>query len=117
VNPIRIQLGKMPPMLTRIVDDLLASEPDMVVVGRSSGPEDPLREARENEADMLVTQDGQDGGTCVDAILAAPAFSVFAIGHDGRNGSAVSLIRRPVELDAAENAGLADAIRRVAVGR
>lgn len=117
MNPIRIQLGQMPPMLTRIVDDLLASEADMVVVGRSSGAEDSLRQARENEADMLVTQDGQGGGTCIDAILAGPGFSILAIGRDGRNGSAISLIRRPVELEAAGSASLADAIRRVAEGR
>jgi hypothetical protein len=113
---IRIQLGQMPPMLTRIVDDLLASEADMVVVGRSSGAEDSLRQARENEADMLVTQDGQGGRTCVDAILAGP-LSIFAIGRDGRNGSAITLIRRPVELEAAGSSSLAAAIRRAAEGR
>lgn len=102
-------------MLTRIVDDLLALEGDMVVVGRSSGTEDPLRQARDNDADMLVTQDGQGGGTCVDAILAGRPLSIFAIDRDGRNGSAITLARRPVSLDNAGKAGLADAIRRVAV--
>jgi hypothetical protein len=116
VNPIRIQLGKMPAMLARIIDDLVASESDMVVVGHASGTENPLHLARENGADMLITQDGQGGSPCLDVILAARALSIFAIGRDGRNGSAVSLIRRSVELDAAENAGLAEAIRRVAGG-
>lgn len=101
-------------MLTRIVDDLLASELDIVVVGRSSGGEDPLRQARANEADMLITQDGQGGDTCVDAILAGRPLSIFAIDRDGRNGSAISLARRPVALDHGK-ADLADAIRRAAV--
>jgi len=117
VNPIRIQLGQMPPMLARIVDDLLALEGDMVIVGRSSGTEDSLRQARDNDADMLVTQDGQGSGTCVDAILAGRPLSIFAIDRDGRNGSAITLARRPVAFDNAGKAGLADAIRRVAVDR
>ena len=68
MNPIRIQLGKMPAMLARIVDDLVASESDMVVVGHASGTENPLHLARENGADMLITQDGQGGSPCLDVI-------------------------------------------------
>gem|GEM_PF-3080703 len=104
----------MPAMLTRIVDDLLDTETDMVVVGRSSDAEDSLRLARENEADMLITLDGEGGGTCLEAILAGPALSIFAIGRDGRQGSAISLVRRPIELDTGEHASLAEAIRVVA---
>lgn len=104
-------------MLTRIVDDLLAAEADILVVGRSSGTGDPLRQARDNEADMLVTQDGQGGDTCVDAILAGRPLRILAIDRDGRNGSTISLARRPVSLDNAGKAGLADAIRQAAVDR
>jgi len=104
-------------MLSTIVDDLLASEPDIVVVGRSSGGEDPLRNARDNHADMLITQDGRGGDTCLETILSGPPLSIFAIARDGTRGSAISLARQPVELGANGSATLADAIRRLAVDR
>jgi hypothetical protein len=114
VGPIRIQLGQMPPMLSRIVDDLLLREPDMVVVGRSPGG-DPLREARDNRADMLITQDEfEGGGTCLDAILAAPPLSILAISRDGLTGAGISLSRRPVNLGAEGGTTLAEAIRGLA---
>ena len=104
-------------MLSRIIEDLLAAEADMLVVGHSSGGDDPLRRAREDEADMLITQDGEGGDTCLDTILRTPALSILAIDRDGRNGSAISLMRREVELDASGTGGLADVIRRAAVRR
>ena len=103
----------MPPLLSRIVEDLLADEADMLVVGHSSNGDDPLRRAREDEADMLITQEGEDGETCLDAILHAPALSILAIDRDGRNGSTISLARRAVDLDS--NGGLAEVIRHAAV--
>jgi hypothetical protein len=115
VGPIRIQLGQMPSMLSRIVDDLLLREPDMVVVGRSPGGGDALREARDNRADMLITEDEFGGeGSCLDAILAAPPLHILAISRDGLSGAGISLARRPVNLGAEGGATLADAIRGLA---
>jgi hypothetical protein len=104
----------MPPLLSRIIEDLLAAEADMLVVGRSSNGEDSLRQAREDEADMLITQDGENSDTCLDSILRAPALSVLAIDRDGRGGAAISLARRAVELDS-NGGGLAEVIRLAAV--
>lgn len=103
-------------MLSRIVDDLLRREPDMVVVGRSPGDGDALREARDNRADMLITQDEYGGGgTCLDTILAAPPIHILAISPDGLTGAGISLSRRPVDLGPEGSATLADAIRGLAV--
>lgn len=104
----------MPPLLSGIIEDLLAGEADMLVVGRSSNGDDSLRRAREDEADMLITEDGENGDTCLDSILRAPALSILAINRDGRNGSAISLARRAVELDS-NGGGLAEVIRHAAV--
>ena len=49
----------MPEMLRTIMSDLLSQEPDMVIAGGSGRPEDSLPNAREQHADVLVTQDGQ----------------------------------------------------------
>lgn len=103
-------------MLSRIVDDLLLREPDLVVVGRSQGGGDALREARDNRADMLITQDEYGGGgTCLDSILAAPPISILAISADGLTGARISLSRRPVDLGTPAGASLAEAIRGLAV--
>lgn len=102
-------------MLSRIVDDLLVREPDMVVVGRSPGGGDPLREARDNRADMLITQDEFGGGTCLDTVIAAPPLSILAISRDGLSGSGIRLARRPVDLGAEAGTTLADAIRGLAL--
>ena len=67
-------------MLRAIVDDLLAQESDFVVVGSSQADEDPLLGARENQADMLITEDGSEtGATCLHAIMCGPPISIFAI--------------------------------------
>jgi Flp pilus assembly protein TadD len=85
----------------------------MLVVGQSSNGDDSLRRAREDEADMLITQDGVNGDTSLDAILHAPALSILAIDRDGRSGSAISLARRAVDLDS-NGGGLAEVIRHAA---
>jgi DNA-binding NarL/FixJ family response regulator len=108
----------MPPMLRAIVDDLLARESDLLVTGSSRTGEDPLVRAREERADMLITQDGGESGesgeTCLEAILSGPPLSVLAIAADGREAAAVSLVRQPVDIEGDTNATFADAIRRVA---
>lgn len=102
-------------MLSRIIDDLLLREPDMVVVGRSPGG-DALREARVNRADLLITQDEfGGGGTCLDAILAAPPLNILTISRDGLTGDRISLSRRPVNIGAESGATLAEAIRELAL--
>jgi DNA-binding NarL/FixJ family response regulator len=105
----------MPAMLRAIVDDLLAQESDFVVVGSSQPDEDPLLGARENQADMLITEDGSEtGATCLHAIMCGPPISIFAIAADGRDASAISLVRKEITFDPAKQATFADAIRRVA---
>ena len=102
-------------MLRAIIDDLLAREPDFVVVGSSGSGDDPLQQARENGADMLITEDGSDAGsTSLHAVMCGPPINIFAIAADGRDASAISLVRKDVRFDPNKQATFADAIRRVA---
>ncbi|MEA3015806.1 MAG: hypothetical protein QOI38_528 [Sphingomonadales bacterium] len=101
-------------MLIRIVDDLLLREPDMLVVGRSPSGADAMREARDNRADMLITQDEFGGGGTLDAILARPPIHILAISPDGLTGDRVSLARRPINLNGHGGMTLAEAIRGLA---
>lgn len=102
-------------MLSRIVDDLLLREPDMVVVGRCPGDGDALREARDNRADMLITQDEFGGRGSLGKILEASPLTILAISPDGHSGARVSLARRPVNLGADGGMTLPEAIRGLAV--
>lgn len=112
MNPIRIHLGPMPGMLSTIIDDLLSRETDLVVVGRSSEREDALARAREQRADVVITEDSDQGSTCLNAILSGPPLSIFALAPDGLGAAAIDLSRRKIRLDGeAEN--LADAIRQL----
>jgi len=114
VESIRIHLGPMPTMLRSILGDLLRQHPDMVVVGESAPSEDSLKTARDERADLLITEDGAGGsGTCLDAILKGPRLGIVALSADGRRASAVNLVRQPI-LDDEEQQSLADAIRRIA---
>jgi DNA-binding NarL/FixJ family response regulator len=101
-------------MLCTIIDDLLARETDIVVVGRSSEREDALARAREEQADVVNTEDTNQGGTCLHSILSGPPLSIFALAPDGLCAAAIDLSRRQIRLDG-EAATLADAIRQLAV--
>lgn len=113
VNPIRIQLGPMPTMLSAIIGDLVEAEADMTVVGRCEDGEEALHSARANGADMIITEQAScASGTCLEALLSGPPLEVFAIASDGQGGDAVSVARRPVSLGEAPGA-LAAALRTI----
>ncbi len=114
MRPIRIHLGPMPTMLSAIVGDLLRREPDMLVCGADGGV-DPLKTARDQGADVLITQDGASAaGSSLETILQGSGLGICALSPDGQSASAVSLVRRPVALDDGGGFALADAIRRIA---
>ena len=117
VSPIRIHLGPMPEMLRSIVDGLLAEEPDLVVVGRSARGEDALLQARAEQAEMLITAEGEHADSrCLGAILSGPPLSILAIARNGRDGTAVSLAGRQIDLDRSGGA-LSEAIRCAVAAR
>jgi len=102
----------MPTMLLGIVRDLLSAEPDFIVVGCSRPDEDPLARARDDRADMLITEDrGASGTSGLDAVVVGPPLCIFAIAPDGRKAAAVDLVRRVVDLDTSGQGAFADAIR------
>jgi chemotaxis response regulator CheB len=116
MNPIRVHLGPMPEMMRTIMSDLLRQEPDMVIAGESTQYEDPLPNAREQQADVLVTQDGaqQGDGSCLDLVLAEPPLGIFAVSADGHSAAGVTLVRRPIPVESGGRSMLAEAIRRMA---
>lgn len=115
MSPIRIHLGPMPEMLRAIITDLLRSEADIEIVGRSNDGRGALGEARDDRADVLITEDkAQSPPNCLDAILSPPPLAVLAVSADGRNAAAVSLVRQSIPLESGPGPALAAAVRELA---
>jgi hypothetical protein len=115
MSPIRVHLGPMPEMLRTIIHDLLRQEPDIVIAGTSARPGECLRTARDERADIVVTQDATNNGSaCLDLVLAKPPLGVLAVSTDGKSAAGVSLARHPINLESGSPSMLADAIRRMA---
>jgi DNA-binding NarL/FixJ family response regulator len=110
---IRIQLGAMDRLLSDIVTDLLASEPDIVVVGRAETAERALEQARREDADVILLQDGADGAGLTAAALAPHPPAILTIAANGREGWIVRIDARRQPIEAADG-GLAAAVRRAA---
>jgi len=105
----------MPEMLRTIMSDLLSQEPDIVIAGESARHEESLPKAREEGADVLITQDrAQTDGSCLDLILAEPPIGIFAVSADGRSATGVTLLRRGISVESEGRSTIADAIRRMA---
>jgi len=112
--PIRVHLGPMPEMLRTIMGDLLSQAPDIVVAGESARSEDSLCQAREERADVVVTQDPtQAGASCLDLVLADSPMGIFAVSADGRNASGVTLRRRRISVESGGHSILVEAIRQM----
>jgi hypothetical protein len=112
MNPIRIHLGPMPEMLRSIVTDLLGAESDMLIVGRSEAGQGALHDARRGFANVLITQDGEEGDSgCLEAVLSPGPLAVLAVSADGHHAAAVNLVRRSIPLDCESGPALAAAVR------
>jgi hypothetical protein len=99
----------MPPLLLDMLHHVVASEPDMTVVGRV-GEADLLAAARRTRADVvLVGQKAKDEREQYGhLLLRRPRLKVLAIARDGRTGSLYEL--RPRRIPLGEMS--ADALRR-----
>jgi len=86
----------------------------MVLVARPEGGQDAMRKAREQSADILITQEGaSERGSCLDTILLSDGLGICALSADGRSASAVNLARRPIAFED-DRFALAEALRRIA---
>lgn len=115
MNPIRVHLGPMPDMLRTILSDLLSQSSDIVIVGESVRHEDSLPKAREEHADVLLTQDRTPAGdNCLDLILAEPPLGIFAVAGDGRSAAGITLLRRRISVESNGRSTIVEAIRQMA---
>jgi hypothetical protein len=103
----------MSPLLLDMLHHVVASEPNMAVVGRV-GDADLLAAARRTRADVvLVGQRVKDEREQYgQLLLRRPRLKVLAIAHDGRTGSLYELRPRRVPLGELSSDALCRAIRR-----
>ena len=104
----------MPDLLREMIEDLLSSENDMVVLGHSEMPETALITACSEQADMLVMQTGDCAECVLDGLVRSSPFSIFAISPSGTDATAVKLVHQDVVFDASSRSAFAAAIRSVA---
>ena len=115
MTPIRIHLGPMSEMLRTIIEDLLSLERDIIVVGNSRHQHDVLKQARDEGADMLITQSRDDSGDpSLEAILAASPVKILAISPDGKEAAVFNLTQHAIALNGDRKAVLGQAIRNAA---
>ena len=108
---IRIQLVAMENILSDMITDLLASEPDITVVGRARTIGEAMTPARAEPTDVLLLQDGRAGEGLMTVMLSPRPPAILCIAANGREGWTVRIDadRLPI---AAEHGGLAAAVRR-----
>jgi hypothetical protein len=110
---IRIQLVAMDTMLSDMITDLLATEPDIAVVGRSANVSQAMGPRGVEAPDVLLLQDGRSGEGLVAAALARKPPAILCIVANGREGWTLRLAAERQPIEAAEG-GLAAAVRRAA---
>jgi DNA-binding NarL/FixJ family response regulator len=88
VKQIRIILAEMPQMLLDIVSEIVASEPDLTIVGVLTGKANLEEAVRLSHADIVVLQQTSNPAQAGDTAprLASRPFKVLAISDDGRQG-------------------------------
>jgi chemotaxis response regulator CheB len=109
---IRILLAGMPRLLLDVLHQVIASEPDMAVVGRV-GRRDLDTAIRRTRADVLLVgqKSGVEQHVYVRLLMQRPHLRIVAIADNGRNGSRYELRPRRIRLHEMSAHALRSAIR------
>lgn len=112
-QPTRIAFCHMPPdrLLREIVEEVVASEPGLELVGDSADDGSLERAAGTGTADFLITAADELDGDDLDAAFAArPALRVLALARDGSGGFLYGRRQEPVSLGEASPDRLREAL-------
>lgn len=112
MQSVRIHLARMPPLLRRMITDLLAPEEGMEIVGSAEDGDEALVAARSEGANLIITQDHpRDGDACLGAIIDGHPLTVLSIERTGTAGTSISFVRRRHSLQAGDGRSLAEVVR------
>jgi DNA-binding NarL/FixJ family response regulator len=109
----RILLVEMPRMLCDIITDVVASQPDMVVVGELPERADLLPAVNRTRADVVVLglPDSDLPNECGPLFDAHPRSRLLGVAADGRRAFLYELRPQRIPLGEVSPQGLLDAIR------
>jgi chemotaxis response regulator CheB len=97
----------MPAMLTDMIEHLVATEQDLVVVGKLGDGERSLPAALAAEADVLVLQRGAVSGGADSALaelLTTRPLTVLVLAEDGKTGDLYRIAPQTIDLNTLTNA-------------
>jgi DNA-binding NarL/FixJ family response regulator len=113
LRQIRVLLARMPKMLLDILSHVVASEPDMVVVGWVNDDEDLLAATRRARANVILVRQAAENEQekYASLLFARPKLKVVAIVGDGKTGFVHELRPQCVPLGEISADALRNAIR------
>jgi hypothetical protein len=113
LREIRVLLARMPNLLLDILGHLVASEPDITVVGWVQDAEDLLTAIRRARADVIILGQAAEGawGDYAVLLFARPTLKVMAIDVSGKTGVFCELRPQYTSLGELSAEVLRDAIR------
>ena len=118
LDPIRILITPMPRLLQQIIERMLASQPDMVVVGQAKSSESVATAARRVRADMVILREGQEGigGKPWQTLNENPRLKILTMSADGHRATRYEMRPHQVEIDDISHENLIEAIRAAMTG-
>ena len=82
---IRILISDVPGMLRDIIEEILAAQSDMTVVGAGSDGVGVVEAVERTRADLLIRGDGHDDPEVEAVLEARPRLKVLSVEGDGRH--------------------------------
>lgn len=111
--PIRVLICGMPRLLTDVVSEIVAAEPDMIVVARLDGSAEPVVSVQALRPDVVIIQqeDALPRAPPAALLAARDGLKVVAIGGGGRRGMLYRKGQEPTPLRTLSAAGLLRTMR------
>ena len=116
---IRILITPMPRLLQQIIEQTLATQPDMIVVGQAETSEYVAAAARRVRADVVILRETQEvvDGTPWQTLNENPRLKVLMISTDGHRATRYELRPHEVVIDDIDGERLVGAIRVAVAGQ
>lgn len=116
---VRILMTAMPRLLQQILESVMASEPDVTVIGQVRPSEGVAAAAKRVRADIVIMGEGREGadGTPWEVLNKNPRLKLLTISSDGHRAACYELRPHQVVIEDIHPETLMDAIRTAVAGQ